>query len=398
MGRIVETFWSCKYCGTGDIRGRYRECPGCGRPRGDVTFEVKNPTANYVSEEEARNIQKEPDWFCEYCDSLNSASDSICKGCGASRLESGKSYFDIQKEKKSSESSPPPETVKPVETVEPVEPMETVEPAEIVETAETVEHPREKGHDNGRVRQKRKRTLAELAVSLAFVLVIAVSIGALAWLLRPKADTLVVTGVGWERSISIEKVKIVEEDGWSLPSGARLKTSRQELYGYERVLDHYETVTEVKTRQVLDHYEEYVSGYRDLGNGYAEEITSKRPVYKTETYTDTSRKPVYRNAPVYKTKYYYEVEKWEFERSVDTKGNDHEPYFGEYRLKSGERKGEETSTYYIIAVNSKGREKRYTLSYSDWTNVNEGETLSVVVHIFGKIKIRNAEGKEYSAE
>lgn len=389
MGRIVETFWTCKYCGTGDIRGRYRECPGCGRPRGDVTFEVKKPTVNYVSEEEAKNIQKEPDWYCEYCNSLNSASDSVCKGCGASRSESRKNYFDIQKEKKPPESSPPSEPVNTTETVETAALTDTTETADPTEMLEPAEPTRSIGRDSGRMRPKRKRILAGAVTSLAFVLVIAVLIGALTWLLRPKTDTLVVTGVGWERSISIEKVKTVEGDGWSLPSGARLKTSKQEIYGYEKVVDHYETVTEVKTRRVLDHYEEYVSGYRDLGNGYAEEITSKRPVYKTETYTDTSRKPVYRNDPVYRTKYYYEVDKWEFERSVDTKGNDHEPYFGEYRLKSGERKGEESSTYYITAVNSKGKEKRYTLPYSEWINVDEGDNLNVVVRPFGKIEIRN---------
>lgn len=379
MGRIVEQFWSCPYCGAKDIRGRYRECTSCGRPRGDGTkFEVKNPTENYISDEEARSIErqglaspsKEPDWYCEYCNTLNSAKDSTCRSCGASKMDSSKNYFDLQKKEEKPRREEASSYSTPVAASTPITSSSTS--------------------------KRNKQILQTILASIVIVLASSAVIGGLWWLLSPKKDTLDVVSVGWERSISIEEQRTFEESGWSLPSGARLKDSRTELYEYVQVLDHYETVTETKTRQVVDHYEEYVVGYNDLGNGYAEEITAERPVYKTETYTETHQEPVYRSDPVYKTKYYYEIDKWVTSRSVDTNGVGHEPYFGEYTLGRGERKGGEHSTYFIRAVNEKGEEKRYTLSYDEWMSVDEGDVLQVVVHAFGNIEILDRSGNAIS--
>ena len=73
MGKIVVGRWDCSYCGTKGIRGSERECPNCGRPRGeDVKFYVDDPK-DYVPEDEATKISKEPDWMCEFCGSYNSA-------------------------------------------------------------------------------------------------------------------------------------------------------------------------------------------------------------------------------------------------------------------------------------------------------------------------------------
>lgn len=379
--RIVEQFWSCPYCGTKDIRGRYRECPSCGRPRGEHTkFEVKNPRSNYISDEEARDIEKaglaapskEPDWYCEYCNTLNSAKDSTCRSCGASKMDSSKNYFDLQKK----EEKPRREEASGCST-----PVATSTPGTLSSN-----------------RKRNKQILQTVLASIMVVLASSAVIGGLWWIFSPKKDTLDVVSVGWERSISIEEQRTFEESGWSLPSGARLKTSKNEIYEYVQVLDHYETVTEVKTRQVVDHYEEYVVGYRDLGNGYAEEITAERPVYKTETYTETHEEPVYRSEPVYRTKYYYEIDKWVKSRSVDTEGVGHEPYFGEYTLKEGERKGGESSTYFILAVNKKGESKRYYLPYEEWMAVNEKDVLQVIVHAGRNIEITSKNGDAIAVE
>lgn len=54
-------------------------------------------------------------------------------------------------------------------------------------------------------------------------------------------ESQTVTGFSWERTISIEELKTFHESGWSLPSGAKQTDTKIELYGYESVLDHYET-------------------------------------------------------------------------------------------------------------------------------------------------------------
>lgn len=103
MGKIVVGRWDCSYCGTKGIRGSERECPNCGRPRGeDVKFYVDDPK-DYVPEDEATKISKEPDWMCEFCGSYNSAKLTKCMSCGAERGKS-KDYFQVQEANREKES------------------------------------------------------------------------------------------------------------------------------------------------------------------------------------------------------------------------------------------------------------------------------------------------------
>ena len=103
MGKIVVGRWDCSYCGTKGIRGSERECPNCGRPRGeDVKFYVDDPK-DYVPEDEATQISKEPDWMCEFCGSYNSAKLTKCMSCGAERGKS-KDYFQVQEANREKES------------------------------------------------------------------------------------------------------------------------------------------------------------------------------------------------------------------------------------------------------------------------------------------------------
>ena len=34
MGKLVMGYWDCPYCSTKHIEGTKRECPSCGKPRG----------------------------------------------------------------------------------------------------------------------------------------------------------------------------------------------------------------------------------------------------------------------------------------------------------------------------------------------------------------------------
>lgn len=101
MGRIVEGRWKCPYCKTEEILGRYQVCPNCGRQR-DKDFKPtlpKNIKDNYVPDDKAKKLNKNPDWMCSYCQSYNSDNYDTCTCCGASRAESDGNYFDIQKKK-----------------------------------------------------------------------------------------------------------------------------------------------------------------------------------------------------------------------------------------------------------------------------------------------------------
>jgi len=211
-------------------------------------------------------------------------------------------------------------------------------------------------------------------------LLILLLIAGLIFAFTPRYYEVLVTGFSWERNIDIEKWQTVNESDWILPANARLQYSRQEFSHYQQVLDHYETQTRQVAKQRVSHYEEYVSGYRDLGNGYFEEVTSSRPVYETYYETETYQEPVYRDEPVYRTKYYYEIDKWLYERSVPTKNNDKSPYWGNTNLSSVERISNKSERYYITVLNLENEEiKTYTISYNDWMTLELDETTTLKV-------------------
>ena len=97
MGRLIEGLWNCKYCGTKAIKGRHRECPNCGKVRDANTDFYLPKHKEYVSDEQAKTINRNPDWVCEYCgEQLNSDNDSVCKSCGASREDNKSNYFEYR--------------------------------------------------------------------------------------------------------------------------------------------------------------------------------------------------------------------------------------------------------------------------------------------------------------
>ncbi len=63
---------------------------------------------------------------------------------------------------------------------------------------------------------------------------------------------------------------------------------------------------------------EFIRNKRDMGNGKFEITEEKVPVYKTVTHKEKRQKPVYVDVPIYRTKYYYKLERWKPNRSVDT--------------------------------------------------------------------------------
>lgn len=373
MGRILEGFWDCKYCGTKRIRGSLRQCPNCGKARGDdITFYLDTTKNRYVPEEQAGKINKNPDWICNYCGQLNSDDDDSCVFCGAPRTVENLNYFENKEKQK--------ETAKPK--------SEDYTPASSSSTRDysTGTH---SSSDYSSRDYSSEIKLAFSGVSSFFaktwkpmltVLLIAVSIFSIFWLLRPKEYDITVNELSWERCINVERYQTVEESDWYLPSDGRLLYTREEYSHSEQVLDHYETKTRQVAKEYISGYETYVSGYRDLGNGYFEEITDQRPIYETYYETETYQEPVFRSESVYRTKYYYEIDKWLYERSVKTSGTDNSPYWGDPNLASDERTSTQSETYMVKGIDIKTEETiSFSLSLEDWSSLDVGQNLKVKI-------------------
>ena len=331
MGKIVVGCWDCDYCGADRISGEIKICPHCGKPRGkDITFYMAGPK-NYVTDPD--KINKNPDWLCPYCNTLNPDDNKFCSACGAAREESEANYFenkDKEKERKVQQ-----EALKPKE------------------------------------QDTSSRSAARSRLPLFIGLFAALAL--LVFLLMPKTKGLHVDAKSWERSVKVERYQEVQDSSWDLPDGAWNVTSREEVYTYNHILDHYETRTREVSEQVLDGYDTEVE-YRDLGNGYYEEIEHQVPRYRTEYHTETYEEPVYVDVPVFAKKYYYSIMKWLYDRDEVTSGTDTEPYYAELALSDTERESGRSEQYWILSG-----DKRYRISYDLWQQIKTGSDIKATV-------------------
>lgn len=351
MSKLVMAYWDCPVCGSKGIRGDVTNCPSCGRARGEVQFYMKGYTegetreeneradVEYLDEEQAKYVSKNPDWYCSFCNSLNSDNAEFCSNCGSSRADSEANYFEMLQKKKEREA------------------------------ADAAARPQVSS-------SQQKPSRSPMKVLLVILLAI---IALFVWLNGNKtAGDLTVTGLQWARNINIEENRMYQESGWELPAGAEQTDARSELHHYDNVLSHYENVEVQRSRQVVDHYETYYT-YTDNGNGTFTEVPHERPVYTTEYYTETVRQPVYQQVPRYQTKYYYNIWRWTPSRDVAASGEDHNTYWPEVELGENEREGQRTEAYAFTVEHrkNKGAPETYRLAESDWMNINVNDNLFI---------------------
>lgn len=390
MGRKyqVEGYWDCSACHTKGIKGSKRECPNCGKPRGeDVKFYLKEFDEQYaVSKSEESTA---PDWLCDFCSSYNPASAPKCLLCGADR--GGKTYGDFHDTQTSSRIRDVDENG--VDDSSQLSEKEREQRIYDLERQERERHSHKIPRPPADKRQDEKQPFWKTTKGVAGILaVIAVLVGVIYFFI-PKTVDIDIEQVAWERNINIQTKTTVKESDWNVPPGGRVYEQHEEFHHNEQVLDHYETYYEDVGEEVLDHYQT-VRTQRDLGNGKFEIEESQEPVYKTVYHKEKREKPVYRDVPVYKTKYYFEIERWKTTRSIPTSGNDHNIYWGEYSLAQGvppygvgeERVGSQTQKY-TIKGKVKGEDKEYEVEdYDWWTTMNVGDSLHAKVTFDGKLE------------
>lgn len=376
--KVVKGYWDCPYCSSKEIDGLVDFCPNCGvhKPKdvkyylnGNVTINTtysksQVPDSDVLSEKELEKagISKEEcdgkhkEWVCDFCGSLNNWADNVCSSCGSQKDESDTLYGG---EKKSGE-----------------------EPAEQQHTASSQDK------EQLSVWDKIKSFFVKNRKAAAIVTVI---IAVLSVMFFPYKKVVTVKSFAWERNISLEEYRTVQESDWNVPEGGRVYDEKTEIKSYVSVVDHYETVWETKTREVFDHNETSTT-YSDNGNGTFTEHTTTTPVYRTETYQESHEEPVYRQDPVYATKYYYDIDKWvDTGNDYPSSGKDHKPYWNEdYKpMADNIRDTDRSETYTVKLDNGKTQEK----SYSEWKNMKIGDTKEQTTCLVGIVYSEKDLGK-----
>lgn len=340
--KIVMGYWDCPSCGSTGIPGTTYDCPNCGRQRGKETkFYMKEGKVEYVP----GHVVKGADWYCEYCGALNSAERATCENCGSPKEESKDNYFSLKEPKPEINNSNHKDEVQT--SIEKVSKLKT----------------------------SKIKLFGIIAIALLMIFLIS------SYVHRPKKCTFEVKEMSWSNSIEIEENCTFRESDWYLPSGGRLAYTNSEIRSYQSVVDHYETVT--KSRQVESggHYE---TSYSDNGDGTFTEESTYVPDYTTEYYTEDE--PVYREEPIYDTKYYYDIDKWVYERTETAEGNDKNTYWPTINLSDKEREAGRYTIFVMSGVlnyksfgKNKKEDETYGITDSMWKEIEVGQTLNITI-------------------
>ncbi|MDX1615388.1 MAG: hypothetical protein R3300_13830 [Candidatus Promineifilaceae bacterium] len=355
---VREALWDCQYCGQIGIRGRRKACSSCGRSRPDgTTFYLPE---NAAAVEEASLLKQAavgPDWICAFCGSSNAADVEICRSCGAPREATSQEQAVTDYAPGQAPSSGDMDLDEPISR-----PMRSPAPA------------------------AKRRPL--IGATIAAVLVVAVGIFVAIVLFGGRDVAATVTGFEWQRTVEIEELRTVEEEGWDVPGDGRIVDQRREVRSYDQVLVGYETKQRQVSERVQVGQRTYVCGQRDLGNGFFEDIECTEPVYETQSRTESYDAPIYRQEPVYDTLYVYEVDRWVTDRTAAASARDHSPYWPATNLAADEREGERDGEYLIYLSDD---EESYTweLEQEEWQSFELGQQVEIEFNAFGNISAVN---------
>ena len=361
MGKHIWGYWDCSYCGSKHIRGDNKGCPNCGIARdADTHFYLDDKAPReYVSEKDKNS---NPDWICGYCGSANSSFMSKCTQCGADKKDNDGDYFNKHQKRNIVEQVKTEQDISDISTR-----VTNNVGASFIEKIKGI-----------MLNTKYKHKIFKgVILTLSIILVTIFCI----WLFTPIERQMYIDSFEWQRNIEVQELRTFNESDWSLPSSARLQYTKSEIQCYEDVIDHYETKTRQVEHEKIVGYEERVVGYRDLGNGQFEEQTVKEPKYETYYETEVYTEPIYRQEPVYATKYYYEIDKWVHDYDIPTSGVDKAPYWGTVTLGVKERQGVKSESYYVVGIID-NKQRKCKIGYSDWERLNQKDTIKFITFRF----------------
>ncbi|MGD2078354.1 MAG: zinc finger Ran-binding domain-containing protein, partial [Chloroflexota bacterium] len=316
----------------------------------------------YLADDEAlvedeallEQASKGPDWVCAFCGTSNASERDTCRSCGAAR------DADSQ--------------------------QQAVTDFGVGQAPTTGDMTVEERPAKKEAAPKADNRLKFILAGVAALAVLCVGLVVIFLVFGGRETGAEVSGFEWQRTVAVESFQTVEEEDWSVPEGGRIKSQREEIHHYDDVLDHYETRQRQVQEQVQVGTEQYVCGQRDLGNGFFEDIQCDRPIYETQSRTETYEEPIYRQEPVYQTLYVYDIDKWTVVRTEEASGRDHSPMWPRSDLTSDEREGETTELYVVVFTDEEGESHRWETTLDRWQALEMGQEVLLEFDTFGNLE------------
>jgi ribosomal protein L37E len=298
---LIYEYWDCDKCGNKAIRGDLRSCSKCGSPRNEaIQFYRMEGKEEVITEAiEKEKFTAGADWLCSFCNTLNAIQNDSCVSCGASKLDSEKNYFDVQKAKEEKLNKQRPK-------------------AEISESKFNW----------------KKFSLWALGILGSCTI-------GIYFLTKTHDVEFEVKEVSWERIIKVNRYTRDLKSDWS---NELRGDSIQEVSSSKEIRSYEDRQVGTKTEYYND-TEEYQSGskrecsttYESTGSGASKKKTSCEnvPTYSTRTVRKSRTVPVYQKFPVYDRKIKYYSNSYVFFREFNLTGNDNSPKDPEVELGAG---------------------------------------------------------------
>ncbi|MCB9813175.1 MAG: zinc ribbon domain-containing protein [Pseudomonadales bacterium] len=218
--KTQESLWDCTSCGTTGIKGRNKICPNCGHTK-DAGEQYREPGSDapaltkHELDKMGVDAQHHSDETCSFCGSKNKPGTQTCNQCGASLADVARTnrICDNCGRETSEGTCPNCGAVTRLKS-EPLH-QQTVQ-AYRPTTSYPTTHRRETstGFDLTDPR------VWVPALGLLFIALMAL----IFW---PRQAEVQVKSVGWKAEVFLQEYQYNQHEGWSLPAGADLVSTRQ---------------------------------------------------------------------------------------------------------------------------------------------------------------------------
>lgn len=399
---VREGKWDCSQCRTTGIPGLTLNCPVCGDARNPLLDAGEKPyladNARVISDAVGLRLAAVgPNWNCGNCGQANIGASESCSVCEEARGNNddvlpvttyvsgkdaeGKALVDAEQldEDRVDAILRSSDKLQALEDDPVVMPSRTLSAEALPRGSVTDVQPVKTGG------LRPRRSVAILAASLAGILLVGSSVSLIyANFIKTEPVDLTVQRLSWERQVEIEEFRTLTEEDWSVPSDGRIQRSFTAIHHYDRVLDHYDKETRQIGERVKSgsHSESYVCGSTTVDNGngtFTQEDTScTREVddYTTVYHDETYKVPVYRQDPVYRTRYVYQVDRWLTDHFETASGASNPTWPVIPMLDAQQRVGDERrQSYDVILRDEEGRMFERSLGQKTWSHLEDDEVV-----------------------
>jgi hypothetical protein len=376
----VEAKWDCTSCGTKDIPGFTKVCPGCNNPRdADETYQppADRKTAKLLSTEELRNAGVTSDHYsdqqCGYCGYFSQPGTARCPHCTAN-LE------DVAYTSRKCPSCDH-ETNKVTCSV-----CGSTTESSGSDDNHTVSRPSHASPSYKRPLRTRTSQFVSfdgfkssnfkwLAITLAVI-------GLIAFIFWPRHAKVSVNDASWVYTVYLQEYQYNAHEDWNLPATADKTGEESRIHHYDTIIDGYheechyerevvgsETVSDTETvcENVYSHTETttYDDGSTDYHDVYTNEchqepVTRQQDVYgdveHCEQVADTHEEPRYA------TWYFYQIWEWVNLSPAVASEHNYEPYWPTGYLIDEKHRESGREEEYSISLATEDNNKSFSLS------------------------------------